>query len=43
MNPGTVAFGKLLERFPGIAAAGEPQRRKGLTFRGYESLPVTLG
>ena len=40
---GTVAFGKLLERFPGIAAAGEPQRRKGLTFRGYESLPVTLG
>jgi cytochrome P450 len=40
---GTVAFSKLLERFPGIAAAGEPQRRKGLTFRGFESLPVTLG
>ena len=40
---GTVAFSKLLARFPGIAAAGEPQRRKGMTFRGFESLPVTLG
>ncbi len=40
---GTVAFGKLLARFPGIGAAGEPQRRKGLTFRGFERLPVTLG
>jgi cytochrome P450 len=40
---GTVAFGKLLARFPRIEAAGEPQRRKGLTFRGFECLPVTLG
>jgi cytochrome P450 len=40
---GTVAFGKLLARFPGIAAAGEPERRKGLTFRGFEYLPVKLG
>ncbi|MGN6677828.1 MAG: cytochrome P450, partial [Streptosporangiaceae bacterium] len=40
---GTVAFSKLLARFPGIAAAGEPQRRKGMTFRGFESLPVTFG
>jgi len=40
---GTVAFGKLLARFPAIAAAGEPERRKGLTFRGFEHLPVKLG
>ncbi|HEX2320875.1 MAG TPA: cytochrome P450 [Streptosporangiaceae bacterium] len=40
---GTVAFGKLLARFPGIAAAGDPERRKGLTFRGFEYLPVKLG
>jgi cytochrome P450 len=40
---GTVAFGKLLARFPGISAAGEPERRNGLTFRGFEQLPVKLG
>jgi len=40
---GSVAFCKLLARFPGIQAAGEPVRRKGLTFRGFEQLPVTLG
>jgi cytochrome P450 len=39
---GTVAFSKLLARFPGISAAGEPERRKGLTFRGFEHLPVKL-
>ncbi len=39
---GSVAFGKLLTRFPDIGAGGEPQRRKGLTFRGFECLPVTL-
>ena len=40
---GAIAFGKLLARFPGIQAAGEPVRRKGMTFRGFEQLPVTLG
>jgi cytochrome P450 len=40
---GTVAFSKLFTRFPEITAAGEPQRRKGLTFRGFERLPVKLG
>ena len=39
---GTVAFGKLLARFPHIRAGGEPQRRKGLTFRGFECIPVTV-
>jgi cytochrome P450 len=37
-----IAFDKLLARFPGIAAAGEPERRKALTFRGFEHLPVKL-
>ena len=40
---GTIAFPRLLRRFPGLAAAGEPERRAGLTFRGFERLPVSLG
>jgi cytochrome P450 len=38
----SIAFPRLLERFPGIAAAGEPQRREGLVLRGFDTLPVTL-
>lgn len=40
---GTVAFPRLLRRFPGLAAAGQPERRAGMTFRGFERLPVSLG
>ena len=38
---GQVAFPALLERLPGLALAGPPQRRDRLTLRGYASLPVT--
>jgi cytochrome P450 len=38
---GTIAFPRLLDRFPGIAAAGEPTRRDRLVLRGFETLPVT--
>ena len=40
---GAVAFPRLLRRFPGLASAGEPERRQGMTFRGFERLPVSLG
>jgi cytochrome P450 len=40
---GTVAFPRLLRRFPGIALAGEPTRRDRLLLRGFETLPVTVG
>jgi cytochrome P450 len=36
----TVAFPRLLHRFPGLAPAGEPERRRGLVLRGYDTLPV---
>jgi cytochrome P450 len=40
---GAVAFPRLLNRFPEIAAAGEPVRRDRLMFlRGFDSLPVTI-
>jgi cytochrome P450 len=39
---GTVAFPRLLRRFPGIAAAGEPTRRDSLLLRGFDALPVTV-
>ncbi|HEY2577327.1 MAG TPA: cytochrome P450 [Streptosporangiaceae bacterium] len=39
---GTVAFPRLLNRFPGIQAAGEPARRDRLVLRGFDTLPVTL-
>jgi len=39
---GTVAFPRLLRRFPGITNAGEPERRPGVTFRGFERMPVSL-
>jgi cytochrome P450 len=39
---GTVAFPRLLGRFPGIAAAGVPVRRDRFTLRGFDTLPVTI-
>jgi cytochrome P450 len=33
---------KLLQRFPGLALAGEPERRLSNALRGYSSLPVSL-
>jgi cytochrome P450 len=39
---GAVAFPRLLDRFPEIAAAGEPTRRDTLLLRGFDTLPVTL-
>jgi cytochrome P450 len=37
-----VAFPQILDRFPKLAAAGEPVRKQGLVLRGYESLPIVL-
>jgi cytochrome P450 len=39
---GTVAFPRLLARFPKIAAAGEPVRRETFLLRGFDTLPVTI-
>ncbi|HEX4059542.1 MAG TPA: cytochrome P450 [Streptosporangiaceae bacterium] len=39
---GTVAFPRLLTRFPKIAAAGTPVRRDRLVLRGFDELPVTV-
>jgi cytochrome P450 len=39
---GTVAFPRLLNRFPKIAAAGEPVRRDRFVLRGFDELPVTV-
>jgi cytochrome P450 len=39
---GTVAFPRLLNRFPKIAAAGEPVRRGSFLLRGFDELPVTV-
>ena len=39
---GAIAFPRLLNRFPRIAAAGEPVRRDTLLLRGFDALPVTL-
>ncbi|MFE0461281.1 cytochrome P450 [Kitasatospora sp. NPDC058965] len=38
----TTALPALLDRFPGLARAGEPVRRARLVLRGYESFPVAL-
>jgi cytochrome P450 len=38
-----VALPALLRRFPGIEAAGEPDRRDRLTLRGWATQPVALG
>lgn len=39
---GSVAFGRLLTRFPQIAPAGEPVRRDRFVLRGFDELPVTV-
>jgi len=39
---GTVAFPRLLSRFPKIAAAGQPVRRETFLLRGFDALPVTI-
>lgn len=39
---GTVAFPRLLSRFPGLLPAGDPARRPGLVLRGYETLPIRV-
>lgn len=39
---GRIAFGRLLARFPRIAAAGTPERDRRVRFRGLRHLPVTL-
>jgi cytochrome P450 len=39
---GTVAFRRLLTRFPKISAAGQPTRRDTLLLRGFDELPVTV-
>jgi cytochrome P450 len=39
---GAVALRKLFERFPDLAVAGEPVRRKMRVLRGYEHMPVRL-
>ena len=40
---GRLAFPRLLQRFPGIALAGEPTRSTGLLLRGFSVIPVTTG
>lgn len=40
---GRVAIGRFIARFPDFAAAGVPQRARRARFRGFTSLPVTLG
>lgn len=39
---GSVAFPRLLSRFPKISAAGEPTRRDTLVLRGFDELPVAV-
>lgn len=39
---GTVAFPRLLTRFPKITAAAEPVRRETFLLRGFDELPVTI-
>lgn len=39
---GQEVIGRLVRRFPGIAAAGAPTHNNRLVLRGYDELPVTL-
>ena len=39
---GSVAFPRLLNRFPKISAAGEPIRRDTLVLRGFDELPIAV-
>lgn len=38
----TVAFPRLLTRFPRLAAAGNPVRGRSLLFRGFDEMPVSV-
>jgi cytochrome P450 len=38
-----IAFGRLLQRFPGLQLRDAPQRDRRIRFRGWRSLPVSLG
>jgi pimeloyl-[acyl-carrier protein] synthase len=40
---GQIAIGALVRRFPNLQLAGEPVRRKQITLRGLQSLPVSTG
>jgi cytochrome P450 len=39
---GSVAFPRLVRRFPRLAAAGDPVRRETFLLRGYDVLPVSV-
>jgi cytochrome P450 len=39
---GVVAFPKLVDRFPGLALAGEPVRRRNFNLRGFTEFPVSV-
>jgi cytochrome P450 len=39
---GSVAFPRLLNRFPKISSAGEPTRRDTLVLRGFDELPIAV-
>jgi cytochrome P450 len=39
---GSIAFPRLVRRFPKLAAAGEPVRRETFLLRGFDTLPVTI-
>ena len=39
---GKIAIGRLVERFPDLRAAGEPERLGLARFRGYKTLPVRM-
>jgi cytochrome P450 len=39
---GSIAFPRLLRRFPDISAAGEPVRRETFLLRGFDALPITI-
>ena len=38
-----IAFGRLIARYPGLQLAGAPQRDRRIRFRGWRTLPVSLG
>ena len=38
-----VAIGSLVQRFPGLALAGEPAPNGRIVLRGLDALPVSLG
>jgi cytochrome P450 len=40
---GRIAIGRFMARFPNFAAAGPAKRARRARFRGFTSLPVTLG